>query len=149
MTLDLRRYAFVYFIGLLGVVVLGVVMDRFGIAMPTGMNVWLPTLVAAQHIGMRHGRATGQPLEKGTVWFAALRLTGCAVAIQVVFSALGIAIMTFMGLGVLSYMALVTLQFWLVAIVVVVIAIYISNRVFFALGVRAGNKAALREATDS
>ncbi len=149
MTLDLRRYALIYFFGLLGVVVIGVIMDRFSIAMPTGMNVWLPTLVAAQNIGMRHGMASAAPLEKHAAWRLAVPLTVCAVVIQVVFSAIGIAIMTAMGLGVLSYMALVTLKFWIVSFLVVVLAIYISNWVFFPLGVRSGVKAAQRKAEQS
>lgn len=145
MSLNLRSYTIQYALTMLALVGLGFVAERFDFQLPPGITIWLPAMVAAQNIAMKHGQTTGTPLEKGVAWKLAWPLTGCALAVQAAYLVVATTIYAVRGFDVWNFLLFVGGPALFVVLLITVGLLYLTNRFFLGLGVRAGIKAFERQ----
>ncbi|PSL17859.1 ABZJ_00895 family protein [Shimia abyssi] len=146
MTLNLRKYAQLYILLAVLVVVASFGLSLVNIDMPTGLSTILPPMVAAQMLGAKHGEATGAPLAKGEAWRLAVPMTVCAVVVQIVLGVVWGGVMMASGVDLMATFGTVGLPGLAIVFGLMILIIYLVNRAFLGLGVRNGMRAAQRKA---
>ncbi|KAA9007074.1 ABZJ_00895 family protein [Histidinibacterium aquaticum] len=128
---NLARYAGIYILVLLGVVVIDALLSSFlPFAVPAGAAAIVPPMIAALAEGGRMTRETEAPLSGSAAWRAALLMTIVVVAVNLGFVALvlatgAVAFATEGNLGAMAGLA-----------ALLIVAVLVVNRLFLAMGVR-------------
>ncbi len=137
MTLNVKRYCLTIAAAIIGFYVLDFLLASFGVALPGGMSVYLPPLIAAMLEGQRHARETGVPLAKGEAWRVARPMTLWAVLVQLVFAVLTLLVLMVLGGGaVLTSLAQLSPLAWIFVVLVLIVLTFLFNRLGLGFGVK-------------
>ncbi|TCL00489.1 hypothetical protein BXY66_3132 [Shimia isoporae] len=148
--INLRKYAIVFVLTVLGLMAVGYALGAIGITVPAGLNTWLPAATAAVVVGQQLAKETGTALSSGTYWRLGVPTSVVATALHA-----AIASIIFLGLfvtaGVNMFAQIAAVGAFGLAIIglIVVLAIYLSNVCFLWLGVKNGLRVKSAKADDT
>lgn len=136
-----KHYAVAYFAIVAAIMIVGIAIEIIGIDLPTGMSIYLPPMLAAM-MTMQHPKyAADAPTLGRAKWRLALRFTGIAIIMQIIVTVLSIGVMTLAGSRVLlDLLQSFTPVIWVVAVVVMVLVVWLSNRAGISLAALVQNK---------
>ncbi|MCB4457509.1 ABZJ_00895 family protein [Leisingera sp. McT4-56] len=84
MQVNLIRYGLWWMGASVAMLLAGLLLGQFGIAMPAGLATVLPPMIASVVEGMRIARATRAPLPGRDAWFCAAAMTGVVAVLTII-----------------------------------------------------------------
>ncbi|MCT4554459.1 MAG: ABZJ_00895 family protein [Pelagimonas sp.] len=137
--MSLKRYAIVFVLAILGLIVVGIALAPLGVKLPTGISVWMPPMLAALNAGTKYGEQHGAAPPKAEAWRLARLMTLVAIAIHILLSVGFIAVsVPSQGWGLLAAIGPVGM---IIIVLVMVAVTFLSNRFFLGLGAKTALKA--------
>lgn len=135
MQVDLQRYTTHYGLTLAGLWAVSLGLDYLGMRLPSGFASIAPAIIAAQFEGFRLAKEYNRPFEKREAWRLALPLTLAGIGINLLLT-LGYFLLV-SGDQAMELLGMLGPTGWLMVFVVAGLVIWITNRIFLGMGLRA------------
>ena len=145
-----RDFAIAYVLGMIGMILLGALV-QFALGRDLGnFSGVVPVLAAAMFAGHRYGSLHGQPAESGFAWRAAFWMLLICIVYSVVAVSLFILILgSEIAVEVLALLGDLRAGFWIIVIAILLVLYLLVPRFFFGLGARMAAKAAQKRLQDT
>ncbi|MCT4559151.1 MAG: ABZJ_00895 family protein [Pelagimonas sp.] len=135
MQVDLQRYATHFALALLGIWLLSLGLDYLGTRLPSGFASIAPAMLAAQFEGFRLAKEYNRPFAPREAWRLAIPLTLVGIGINLMLT-LGYFLLV-SGDQAMEILALLGAFGWLMVFVIAGLVIWVTNRIFLGMGLRA------------
>lgn len=130
-TLNWKRYAGVYILAMIGLMIIGLLLERlFGLSLPSGLSTVLPPMMAAMIEGQKRADAGLGPYEKTEAWSAASLATMVVGVITVAVLA-GLLILMPVMREMFSSISMIT---WVLVFAGIMAITLLVNRFFLTMG---------------
>jgi hypothetical protein len=137
-TLNWKRYAGVYILSMIGLMIVGLLLERLlGFSLPSGLSVVLPPMMAALIEGQKRADAGLEPYGKAEAWSAASLATMVVGVITVAVLA-GLLILMPLMREMFSSISMIT---WVLVFAGIMALTLLVNRSFLTMGYKNQRKA--------
>ena len=137
-TLNWKRYAGVYILSMIGLMIIGLLLQRlFGFSLPPGLSTVLPPMMAAMIEGQKRADSGLGQYENTEAWSAASFATMVVGVITVVVLAGLLIVMPPMR----EMFSSISMMTWVLVFAGIMVLTLLVNRVFLTLGYKNQRKA--------